>query len=131
MGPAMEPAQPTSTDLSAILATLAAQEARLATLQAARAHRRFRFPGRLLRACLAAGLVALLLGSSASAAIPDATTNVVTGCHSNTGNMNLLYVLNTPAQTTCPTGMSAMTWPGTYRRIVVVSPVLSGATEAT
>ena len=56
----MEPLQPTSTDLGAILATLAAQEAQIAALEAAQARRRSRLPGRHLRLVLAASLGALL-----------------------------------------------------------------------
>lgn len=124
----MEPVVSTTTEIAAILAEVASLRAEVQQLRTAQARHRARLPGRLLRAGLLAGLVALLLGSSASAAIPNATTNLITGCYRTAGTMNLLYVLNTPAQTTCPTGMTVTTWPGTYRRTVVVSPISGGTT---
>jgi hypothetical protein len=139
----MEPGPATTTDLASILAKMAAQEvetatlkaalraqeAKTAALEAAQAQGRPRLPGRLLRAGLAAGIVALLLGSTASAAIPNATTNVFSGCYRSVGGMNPLYVLDTAQQATCPVGMTLTAWQAAYRRIVVVSPIPGGTNQ--
>lgn len=105
----MEQAAASSTEITTILAEVTTLRAEIQQLRTAQARRRSRLPGRLLRAALTAGLVALLLGSSASAAIPDANGSF-SGCYRTAGSLNLLYVLDTATQKTCPTGMSLTSW---------------------
>src|SRR5581483_6478985 len=107
-------------DLAPLLATLAArdaeladlqravrdQQAEIATLGAAPARRRGRIPRRLLHAALAACLCLLLLSGSASAGIPGTATGAIGMCYRTAGSMNLLYVLDTAQQPSCPTGMT-------------------------